>query len=309
MEKAGIDLRRLRYFIAVCEHGGFSRASSSIGVAQPALTRQIKLLEKEIGLPLFNRTGRGAEPTDEGRYLLARSREHLEGLDGLMRELRQRSSAPSGHVVLGICPTIAPIFLDDLLHFARESHPNLTVSVIEAYGGDLDTMMRRDEIDLALTYNPQKPNDVDVTDLFSERLAVVTSGEVRGDPGPRTLPEIAAMRLVLPTRIHALRGIIEGVSRRRGLMLEPELELDSLEAVKALIGRPRQYATILPFCSVRREVELGQLSCFAIDDADMRRTVAVVVPRHAPAVPGAAILVEHIRWRSSHLKSRIDTLF
>ena len=59
LDKGSVDLRRLRYFIAVCDHRGFSRASSAAGVAQPALTRQVKLLEKQLGLPLITRTGRG----------------------------------------------------------------------------------------------------------------------------------------------------------------------------------------------------------------------------------------------------------
>ncbi|MDH2344201.1 LysR family transcriptional regulator [Bradyrhizobium sp. SSUT77] len=91
LEKAEIDLRRLRYFLAVCEHGGFSRASNSIGIAQPSVTRQIKLLEKEIGLPLINRKARGAEPTDEGRLLLEKSRQHIAELDNLVHEIRSRS--------------------------------------------------------------------------------------------------------------------------------------------------------------------------------------------------------------------------
>jgi len=90
VEYAGIDVRRLKYFIAVCNNGGFSRASNVIGIAQPALTRQVKLLEKEIGLPLVIRTGRGAEPTAEGKFLLARSVEHLEGLDNIVKELKQK---------------------------------------------------------------------------------------------------------------------------------------------------------------------------------------------------------------------------
>ena len=65
-----VDVKRLRYFIAVCKHGGFSHAASVIGVAQPALTRQVQLLERELGLKLITRTGRGATPTEEGRFLL-----------------------------------------------------------------------------------------------------------------------------------------------------------------------------------------------------------------------------------------------
>jgi DNA-binding transcriptional LysR family regulator len=66
-----IDLKRLRYFVAVCKHGGFSHAAGVIGVAQPALTRQVQLLERQVGLKLITRNGRGVQPTEEGRFLFA----------------------------------------------------------------------------------------------------------------------------------------------------------------------------------------------------------------------------------------------
>ncbi|MFD1984239.1 LysR family transcriptional regulator [Mesorhizobium newzealandense] len=138
----GIDLRRLRYFIAVCEHGGFSRASQSIGVAQPSLTRQIKLLEKEVGISLINRSGRGAEPTAEGRFLLGQSRLHIDGLDHAVREVRQRSDKLKGEISLGICPTIVPLFLEDIRNFVEAQYQGVTLNVVEAYSGDLASLMR-----------------------------------------------------------------------------------------------------------------------------------------------------------------------
>src|SRR5579871_4343056 len=119
--KVNVDLRRLRYFVAVCDHGGFSRAAAAIGVAQPALTRQIQLLEDEVGQPLLKRTARGAMPSEAGWFLLARSRGHLEGLDEALHELRGSIPGPIGPLALGVCPSIAPIFLEGLMdHVARE---------------------------------------------------------------------------------------------------------------------------------------------------------------------------------------------
>jgi DNA-binding transcriptional LysR family regulator len=150
-EKPGVDLRRLRYFLAVCDHGGFSRAAAAIGVAQPALTRQMKLLEKEIGLPLIERTRRGAHPSEQGRFLIARARQHLESVDGVIRDLRQAFTTTSGRVTLGVCPTIAPFFLNDLTEHICRYHPNVTLSIIQAHSGDLSNLMNSGHLDIALT--------------------------------------------------------------------------------------------------------------------------------------------------------------
>lgn len=309
MAKPGVDFRRLRYFIAVCEHGGFSRASSSIGIAQPALTRQIKLLEKEIGLPLINRTGRGAAPTEEGAFLLARSRQYLDGLDDLIRELRHRSSTLNGQIVLGICPTVAPFFLDDLREFLRDNHPNLTLSLVEACSGDLDNLMSRGELDLSLTYHPHGSKMPGSIDLFSERLVLVSAPSPAAGEGPRSLAAVSRMKVILPGNGHALRRIVEQVFARRGFPLSPILELDTLEALTAMVSRPAlPYVTILPYHSVERAQSEGRLSCFQIDEPEMRRTVAAVLPQTARRVRLSAVLLDWIRGQSARLKAKLDTL-
>lgn len=81
--------RRLGYFLAVCEHCGISKAALAIGVAQPALTRQIKLLEQDLEIQLFRRSGRSAEPTDAARNLMERIKPHIAAIEQALAEIRQ----------------------------------------------------------------------------------------------------------------------------------------------------------------------------------------------------------------------------
>lgn len=307
LEHGGLDLRRLRYFVAVCDSGGFSRAASAIGIAQPALTRQVKLLETEVGLPLIVRTARGATPTEEGRYLLARCREHLDGLDNLVRDLRQHFSGVAGPIVLGICPTIAPFFLDDITGYVREAHPSLALSVIQAYSGDLQNLMAVGGLDLALTYRPQRSAGAKCIVLFSERLVLVSGHPFDDDPAtgggtPRTL--------ILPSRIHELRRIIDTVAARHALDLTPGLELDSLDAVKSVLADPTErHATILPYYSVRREIAAGAFHVREFDLPDMHRTIAVVRPARSRNKPGANVITSFVVGRAERLKAEVDTVF
>lgn len=84
--------RRLGYFLAVCEHSGISKAASAIGVAQPALTRQIKLLEQELDIQLFHRSGRSAEPTDAAWHLMERIKPHMAAIEQALVEIRADAS-------------------------------------------------------------------------------------------------------------------------------------------------------------------------------------------------------------------------
>jgi DNA-binding transcriptional LysR family regulator len=302
---SGLDLRRLRYFVAVCESGGFSRAASVIGVAQPALTRQVKLLEGEVGLPLIIRTARGAEPTEVGRYLLAHARQHLEGLDGIMRELRRRFSDISGPVVLGICPTIAPFFLAEVTAHLREAHPSLSLSVIQAYSGDLQSLLDSGRLDIALTYSPLARGDCEVVDLFSERLALVSARPVEE---PADLAAAARHKLILPSRIHELRRIIDTVSARAAAALVPDLELDSLDAVKGVLAEGAgDYATILPEHSVRADIEAGRLFCRPFVHPEMRRTIAIVRPPAARNRGGGDVIAAFVAAHSRQLEPAVGS--
>lgn len=305
----GIDLRRLRYFIAVCEHGGFSRASQSIGVAQPSLTRQIKLLEKEVGISLINRSGRGAEPTAEGWFLLGQSRLHIDGLDDAVREVRQRSDKLKGEISLGICPTIVPLFLEDIRNFVEAQYQGVTLNVVEAYSGDLASLMRSGRLDAALTYRPSAPDQLDILDLFAERIVLVTAYARAQVDAPRQLGDISRLKLILPSEIHELRRIIDRVYRDRGIALQPELELDSLGAVKAVVAdKTTQYATILPHSSVTREVAGHVLSAYAIADSAMVRTIAVVRPQGgSPRNVVLTALIDEVRRRAGRIKRSMDS--
>ena len=304
-----VDVKRLRYFIAVCKHGGFSHAASVIGVAQPALTRQVQLLERELGLKLITRTGRGAAPTEEGRFLLTRSIEYLDGLDNLLLELKQRSSQMSGQAVVGICPTISPFFLDDLRSYVAANSPDLSLSVVEAYSGDLKNLMNNDRLDLALTYKPSSSLGSGHIELFSERLVLVSGFQPDAAQRSYKLNELERLKLILPSRIHELRLIIDTVCKRRGLLLRPDLELDSLEAVKAFLKRPLHFFTILPAYCIHKEVETRQFSQYAIDDHDMLRTISIVTPAKPRNQAVAAFLQHRIEERAQLIKARFSTVF
>jgi DNA-binding transcriptional LysR family regulator len=295
-EPTSIDMKRLKYFIAVCHNGGFSRAASAIGIAQPALTRQIKLLEKQIGLPLVTRTRQGAAPTEEGKYLLVRAVEHVESLESMLREVKHKFSKLNGQVVLGICPTISPLFLDDLKAYLAASSPNLKLSVIEAYSGDLKNLMKSRRLDLALTYKPSKSTGIRYIELLSEKLVLVSCYRANAQRGSYSLADLVGLKLILPSRMHELRLIIDRILHRNGISLQPELELDSLDAVKALLTkRSKGYFTILSAHSVRHEVESKQFSQYEIaaPAPGMWRTIALVTP---PKVRNEAI-ISHLRHR------------
>lgn len=305
-EATSVDIRRLKYFVAVCEHGGLSRAASVIGIAQPALTRQIKLLESEVGTELFTRNGRGARPNEAGAFLLGAARRHLDALEDAVTRLRSDFAGQPAKISLGICPTIVPLFLDPVASALRASPLAPELSVIEAYSGDLQSLLSAGEIDLALTYaEPDHPAG-DMQPLFTERLVLVSR-----EPAittPVTMAALADLKLILPSRIHRLRRIIDAVAARRNVTLSPALELDSLSTVKALVAEGAgQFATILPRHSVARDAAEGAFDLLPIDDPDMVRTIALVTPRQ-PRQPLPDLLTDLVLARAAELRASLEAV-
>ncbi|MGQ0564946.1 MAG: LysR family transcriptional regulator [Gemmobacter sp.] len=305
IERTGVDTRRLRYFLAVCDHGGFSRAALAVGIAQPALTRQMQLLEQELGVVLFTRNGRNAVPSEAGHTLLTEVRSHLEGLADVVDRLRRDFAAVPRRVTLGICPTIAPLFLDALLEANRALPGAPALQVIEAYSGDLRSLMRAGRLDLALSYATSDPDEGPAVPLLTERLVLAARGL---PPGPVTLADLGHMRLILPRRIHQLRRIIDATCTAQGLTLHPALELDSLAAVKAMVAEDvGGYATILPHHAVVREATAGHFALSAIDDPGMVRTIALLRPGGDRGVPPG--LADQIIRHAETLRATMAAVF
>ena len=306
LEKPGVDIRRLRYFVAVCDHGGFSKAAPVIGIAQPALTRQVQLLEHELGIELFTRNGRNAVPTEAGVALMNGARLHLESFDLLIDQVQRDFGAGPAHVCLGICPTIAPLFLVPLQDALRQSAPSLTLTVIEAYSGDLRNLMACGRLHLALTYSPSDKAGLDVTDLLSEKLVLAGLGPATS---PLNLQDVARHRLILPSVHHQLRRIIDAVAAARGTPLVPVLELDSLNAVKAMLdGTSGDFATILPYHSVAADAAEGRFAIHLIDDPGMVRTIALLRPCCAKQ-PLPEVLTEAIFSHAKGIRASLEAVF
>jgi LysR family transcriptional regulator, nitrogen assimilation regulatory protein len=307
IERNGVDIRRLRYFVAVCDNGSVSRAASAVGIAQPALTRQIKLLEGELGVPLLTRSGRGAVPTDAGLFLLTEARKHLDGLDGLVDRLRTGFSSGPARVSLGICPTIVPLFLDHIGDALRQGPSAVELNVIEAYSGDLRNLMQAGRLDLALSYSPSPPSQLRITNLLSERLVLASQGVP--DKSAISLADIDAMKLILPSRMHQLRRIIDTVCDERRHPLVPALELDSLTAVKALVGDGTgEYATILPYHSVAEDAAEGLYETRIIDEPGMVRTIALLQPEAQDGrIPDG--LADCIMARATEIKRTMEAVY
>jgi LysR family hydrogen peroxide-inducible transcriptional activator len=163
-----MNLRDLKYIIAVAETGHFGKAAERCFVSQPTLSGQIKKLEEELGVAIFERTSRSVEITPVGEAIVARARQMMELAGAIEQLARARQDPLAGPLRLGAIPTLSPYLLPLILLPLREQHPQMKLILSEELTAALLHRLRQHEIDAALLATPVDDQDLDSVPLFDE---------------------------------------------------------------------------------------------------------------------------------------------
>ena len=290
-----MDIRQLRTFSCVAELGSLSKASDTLRVAQPALSRQIKLLEHELRAELFTRNGRGMVLTDAGRLLLARTAGIVRQIDQVRDEIQSAGGPPSGRVVLGLVPTVSCVISARLARRTVDRYPGISLCIVESYSGHLMEWLHRGEMDLALIYGPS--SDLHLTVQSLGRDPIVAVGPRGSGLAQRKQVDIGWLlkqRLVLPSHSHGLRALIEQAAAKKKLKLDVKLEADSFRVLTSLVEEGLGYS-LLPPSSVRNEVASGQLETAAIAKPAPMRELTLASPIDHPGSTAITLVSELLR--------------
>ncbi len=223
----------------VAELESFTRAATALGVAQPALSRQVRLLEVELRQNLLVRNGRGAVPTEAGKLLLEHGRGILHQVERAREELGRVRGALAGRVAVGLPPTIARLLAVPLIHAFREAMPEATLSISEALSTPMQESLASGRLDIALLYNASPSPDTELTPLLEEDLYLVQARPARrAAPSHEALSlrELARVPLVIPSRPNAIRMQVESALAAHRLRPTIAMEVDGVAAILELVA-------------------------------------------------------------------------
>lgn len=275
-----MDLTHLAHFLRVVEAGGLTRAATALDLTQSALSRQMALLEAETGQRLLNRTGRGVTPTDAGLALLGHAKAMLEIADRARDELRDLAASPRGRVTLGLPPRVAHVLAAPLVNRFRARFPHAVITVAEALSLQLREWLVAGRLDCALLFDPPPVPQLEYRTLVREPLLVVAPAATRL-PARVTLARLATMPLVLPSMPNALRALVEGEARVRGVALQVVAEVDSVHTVLALV-RSGAGSTVLPQSGLDAYGGARRLRVATLGPPAVRNRLVLALPRSRP---------------------------
>jgi LysR family transcriptional regulator, nitrogen assimilation regulatory protein len=274
-----MELTQLRTLIQVAELGSLSRAAERLRIAQPALSRQIRLLEAELGARLFERHGRGMMITDQGRDAVAHAIRVLAEVDELRAGAVEGSAPLTGCVAIGLPPTVADVVSVPLVAAFQATHPRAAVRLVSAYTGYLLDWLRRGDIDVAVHHLTKETAALRSRPLLRESLFLI-GPPAAGLSTVRAVPfsALANERLLLPSLQHGLREIVERFAEQAGIALSVAVEADSYATLTDLV-RHGHGRTILPLAPVHDDVRAGRLTAAPlIDPVPTRQVVLSFAP-------------------------------
>jgi LysR family nitrogen assimilation transcriptional regulator len=235
-----MDLKQLEYFVRVAELGSFTRAALALDVAQPALSRQVRLLEVELRQNLLIRNGRGATPTEAGRLLLEHGRGILHQVERAREELGRVRGALAGRVAIGLPPSLARVITVPLTRAFRAQLPEASLSISEGLSVTMQDWLHTGRLDIAVLYNASPAPDIEITPLIEEELVLVQLRPpgLAEEPPPAPLPlaQVSGMPLVIPSRPNAIRMHVEAEMAALGVRPTIALEIDGVSAILDLVA-------------------------------------------------------------------------
>lgn len=281
-----MDLRRLAYFVEACDRGSLTAASLAIDVAQPALSRQIRELEREMGVELLHRTGRGVTPTYAGRALLDGARRLIADSERLREDVRALAGATAGEAVIGMPPTVGRVLTVPLTRMLAARHPDLSLRIMEGFSGTMLEALQAGRIDLAILYENPRIGLVVAEPVVEEELVVVgAASDPRLPPGAAPdFAAVAAHPLVLPSVHHSLRQFVARRAQEQGVRLPVQFEIDSLSSMLELVAEGLAL-TILPAVAVARDANRERLATWQLAGGLSRQLLIATAARRPGGMP------------------------
>jgi LysR family nitrogen assimilation transcriptional regulator len=274
-----MDLTRLQYFAAVAEAGSFSRAAAALNLSQPALSRQVLLLEEQVGQRLLERHGRGAHTTEAGVALLAHARGIFDLAERAQADMRERQRSPRGRITVGLPPRVAHLLTADLVESFHAEFPDAAITVVEGLSIRLREMLLAGRADLAIIFDPAHSPQLQLETLVREPMVLVSAKPL---PAKMRLADVVRRSLVMPSGPHALRQLLEEHTAPRGLPLNLWAEVESVQTVLSLVERGL-VDTILPVSAVKAWLYEQPLHVATIHAPVMRNKLVLALPSARPA--------------------------
>ena len=274
-----VDLRNLRCFLAVYATGSISRAAEHMHIAQPAMSMQVKGIEEDLGVRLFERTAHGVQATSAGERLAHHARRLLDAFDLALQDVRRLEATPSGRISIGLPQSMSKLLTVPLLRATLERWPQVQLQIVELSTGYIPEQLLQAHIDIGLTFAEHPHQGLRHEQIAQEKLVLIAPpGHFRkrarnGLSGQQVrFAELTSLPLVLPAPEHGLRILLERYATATQLQLRPIAEVNTIQQLIDVVASGAG-CSLLSYAAVVQEVQQGRLSAAEVVQPEISRPV------------------------------------
>jgi LysR family nitrogen assimilation transcriptional regulator len=275
-----MDLKQLAYFVEVVERGSFSKAAVSLNLAQPSLSRQIALLETELGHRLLERTGRGVNITEAGSALLSHAKVMLNAAEEAKFQIKEMRNDPTGKVAVGLPLRVSMGLCVPLIKRFRAQWPNALITVVEGLSLSLREGLINGRIDIALLFDPAPTPLLKYETLMRERLMLVAPASVHL-PKQVSLQMLKDFPMVLPSSPNPIRNLIDAFLLPKKIDLNVVAEVGAVHSALALV-ETSMACSILPESALNLHPNNPKVSFTPIGPPAMWNQLILAIPAARP---------------------------
>ncbi|MDR3496306.1 MAG: LysR substrate-binding domain-containing protein [Ancalomicrobiaceae bacterium] len=291
-----MDLKQLSYFLGVAESGSFSKAAVRLSVAQPILSRQIKLLESELGVELLYRNGRGVVLSEAGK-LLENYAQNVVNLVGKAKsEIGSLRAVPQGRVAIAMPPSIGWVLTGPLVLRCREAFPGILLHLAEGFSGHVAEWLSTGRIDIGIVYQGPRLSSLATEPLLSDELILLGAVDDPEGLGGHSVDakRLAELPMILPGRPHGLRVLLDNELERLGVTANVVLEVDAMPSTLSLVERGLGY-TVLSEGAVRHLLNAGRIRSWSLANPTLKRELLLATSTQRPMSVGTRLVARLIR--------------
>jgi LysR family nitrogen assimilation transcriptional regulator len=271
-----MDLKQLRYFVQIVDCGSLSKAAEILRISQPSLSLQVKGLEDELGVELFNRHARGVTTTELGRLFCEHARSILKDVERAKDMIASQVASPTGRVSVGLPTSACRGVSAQLTRTVAERYPNVSLHIVEAMTGTLDEWIQVGRLDVALLYDHKAFEHVAWTEMMVEDLMLVVAADhPLADAVRLPFAELSRLPLVLPGTLHVLRTVINQMAARANVVPNVVIDSDSLTAIAQLVRMG--YVTVMPHFAMADEIARNEMVAIPLVEPTPSWRLSVVV--------------------------------
>jgi len=272
-----MDLRQLEMFQAVVETGSFTKAGQRLHVSQSAISRQINLLEEELGVQVLMRSNKRVFLTEAGKTLLKHCYRIFRDIEEAILAVSQDEKVGGGTLRVGGGMSVCSFLLPQILKEYKTLYPNIALTVTTGTSEPTILKIRNNEVDVGVLTLPVESQDLDVASVFREEMVVVTGHNHPLSKEKEVTPEeIAAMPLILFEQGSNTRKIIDQFFDKHDISPQIIMEMENVEIIKPLVDIGLGI-TIIPYQAIVREVEAGTLHFLRIAGYPLYRELGLVI--------------------------------